>query len=320
MKKIGILLITLLLIIPAFGFAEVDIGEFEDAFTTFGNSVGPALPLAANIGLNWSDAYIGQLLGVPPRFGAGITLGAAFLPVEGFHEVLNILDQEALKDNLPEVGDMGVAFPVYTVEGRIGGFLLDFDLGLKAGWLPASEKVDDMSGDFDLEYTMIGADIRIPIIKQNILLPNVAIGAGFTYLKGGIGLDVGTIAFDGDGDPLTIENTRLGFEWETMVYDFKAQASKSFLLFTPYLGAGVSLHDSKAGGSLTGEAGGEYEGETFKLGDAGISGMIEVEDNLNFRMYGGTSINLFLLKLDLQGMYDFTSETLGASINARIQM
>ena len=38
------------------------------------------------------------------------------------------------------------------------------------------------------------------------------------------------------------------------------------------------------------------------------------------RAYGGLSLNLFLLKLDLTGGYNFLSESYSLAANARIQL
>ena len=66
MKKIVILLILLTFIgLPL--VAQVTFDEYERGFQVFADGVANALPFNSPIGLNWSDAYIGQF----PRFGAG---------------------------------------------------------------------------------------------------------------------------------------------------------------------------------------------------------------------------------------------------------
>ena len=45
-------------------------------FQTFATAAASSLPLETSVGLNWSDAYIGQF----PHFGIGLTVGAATIP------------------------------------------------------------------------------------------------------------------------------------------------------------------------------------------------------------------------------------------------
>lgn len=337
MKKIALVLSALL------GFSVSSAhSQTLDGLTTgidgFSNLVAPAIPSATNIGLNWSDAWVGDLLGIPPHFGIGVTAGAISLPIDGFKQVTGALGIP-LPAGLDSVPGFGIPLPAYTVEARVGGFILPFDVGLKFGTLPG--KLD--SGNVAIDYNVIGADIRYALLQDGLILPGISIGAGITSLKGGVGYGFGNITLgnvdDGSGPGnLDLVNPKIGFKFETLAYDFKAQISKSLLIITPYAGAGMTIADTKVGTGLY------SDGLTYKLApvDAakaaqlanayGIpfttTGFEKINNKLVtvFRLYGGTSINLAILKLDIQALYNFgdlanlKSGSLGLTLGARVQL
>ena len=50
-----------------------DFDAFTEGFRAFGSELAGALPHNTTIGQQWADAHIGQLLGIPPRFGLGVS-------------------------------------------------------------------------------------------------------------------------------------------------------------------------------------------------------------------------------------------------------
>ncbi|TVR53203.1 MAG: hypothetical protein EA426_18135 [Spirochaetaceae bacterium] len=331
-------------------FAEeptLDLAAIKSAFGGFAEGVSDALPLNAAVGLNWSNAHIGQL----PRFGVGITAGVTtipFAPVEAAFNELGI----AL-DDLEDLRDIGVPFPAYTVEARLGGLILPFDVGAKFGYFgdELSDNITGMLGDnIDLEYMLAGFDVRYRLIRETSLLPGVSVGAGYNYLRGSItadGLMGRTELADlegplGDMHYLALSDPKVAFNWSSSVIDLKAQASKNVLYFlTPYIGFGASRGLSTAGGGLRAELlysddGTDYDpiteaqwdalkdayaqqGEEFPFEREAGFGFSSAADGWGFRVYGGMSLNLFILKLDVTGMYDFVGENFGATVGARIQ-
>jgi len=60
-------------------------------------------------------------------------------------------------------------------------------------------------------------------------------------MTGGVSNSVGSDqSFDSDGHIITAQAPTIGIDWKTTTLDFKAQVSKSFLIFTPYLGLGAA--------------------------------------------------------------------------------
>ena len=334
MKKFLILMIILTVGVSG-AFAQVDIAAMQDSFSTFSDDVAKSLPFVSTIGLNWSDATVRSL----PHFGIGLSVGAVMIPKEAF---INLATDMGFASALPtEITDstLGVPLPAYTLEGRIGGLVLPFDVGIKLGVIPSDTFADS---EVAVDYTLAGFDIRTPIIKQNVLLPSVALSVGYNYLNAGVdtaisgtgladSVDLGTLGLGS----LSFPDPKARFEMQSNVIDVKLQASKSLLIITPYLGVGYAYGWSKAGGGVAGTV--EYEGNPITATDiAAIEAAFDAagydapdlsedgflvsseSDGGAFRAFGGLSVNLFILKLDLTGMYNFNTSSLGASANVRI--
>jgi len=320
--------IFLLLAIPAF---SQSLDELQKTVNAFSSSLAQSLPFNSTIGLNWSDAHIGQLLSVPPHFGIGITTGFTTMNFGSINSLLKMFNS-SLPNNL-NIG--GFPLPAYTLDARIGGFLLPFDIGVKFGYLQLGE---GLIPNFNLDYLLVGGDIRYALIggKKSISPLKVSVGVGFNYLKGGIGMPVpGTndITFTyGGTHSLKITKPELGLNWETKSLDFKAQASLKLLIITPYIGVGASHAWSSAGygvkSKITVDGHDPTPSEidtiknTFGISNIDKDGFSQIneETGWNFRAFGGLSINLPIVKFDLTGMYDFNSQCYGATFGIRLQL
>jgi len=348
MKKIILLTVIITVLATGAVFAQTtkDFTDISDSFTEFAGAVAPILPFNAAIGLNWSDAYIGQLLAVPPHFGFGVSAGVTTIPIASMKPVLDAFSI-TLPPELDFINDYGLPFPAYTADVRIGGFILPFDVGLKFGYWP-----QDLFKNLpvNLDYLFLGADLRYAILKDHLLIPAVSVGVGYSYLKGGVGVpgllggDITLTSFDvpntsggTDTHTLSLTDPSLDFNWQSQVIDFKVQVSKSLLIITPYAGLGASYGISNAGGGLKTQL--QLDGAditdsdindintAFTLAgqtppDLSAQGIIVSKDVQGFsvRAYGGLSLNLFVLKLDLTGMYNFTGGSYGATVNLRFQL
>jgi hypothetical protein len=240
--------------------------------------------------------------------------------------------------------------PAYAAEARVGGLFFPFDLGLKFGVLPE----DSLPwGDVKLSYKLFGASLRVAplelLLAGNpllLILPNISVGIGVNYLSGGIGVPIGSamdFSFKVVDQSYTLKLTKpeLGLKWETTALDFTLQASKSLLIITPYIGVGVSSATSRAGYGVTttmkyGETGSETdltEEELQQLKDnlkaAGLSEIAVttkgfesiIEDTgVSFRAFGGVSLNLTVIRIDLTGMFNFEDQNWGVSLGTRFQL
>ncbi len=347
MKKIIITFSLMALLVFSLQAQAIDYSDYEDGFEDFATEVAKSLPFTAAVGLNWSDAYIGHF----PHFGVGITVGATSVPYDAMKPVFEVLGA-SLGGEMDFIETWGAPFPAYTIEGRVGGLILPFDAGVKIGVLPDDAKV---LMPFNMDYLMVGGDVRYRILKSTGPLPEVSFGVGYTMLNGGITLpgildgdqDITLTGIDtgGDASPdvLRLTDPDLNFNWQSHVIDFKIQASKKLLVITPHVGLGMAYGTSSAGGgaetdvlwSDNGTVGtfssisqtqinqiiSLYEAAGQTPPDLTTSGLLVESDTKGWAMraFGGLSLNL-LLKFDLSGMYNFTSGSLGGALNARIQL
>ena len=334
MKKL-LLVVGLILALATGVWAQTLYDEFAAGFEEFAAEVSNSLPItAAMTGLSWSPAYIGQF----PHFGVGASFGAMLVPYDSIAPVVS-----ALGVSVPsELETYGVPFPALAVDARLGGFGFPFDIGLKFGIIPEAAK-DFISDNITTDYLLVGGDIRIPVVKGRALIPTVSLGAGYTFLRGTIGVtDVGpsesidiTALMNAEGylgaHSLTINSPDLAFSWDTHTISAKAQASWNALLFTPHLGLGAAYGISTAGGGLLGSV--SYSGgadlATVQQVFASYGYVVPTSESVeissgaggfSFWVYGGTAINIFFIKVDVSAMYNFLSGSYGGAVNVRLQL
>ncbi|MBN2511211.1 MAG: hypothetical protein JXB03_13105 [Spirochaetales bacterium] len=343
MKKILLFVCILIFTVTAFG-QSIDFSDLQSTFDDFATDIAPTIPTLANVGLQWSDAWIGNI----PHFGVGATIGTAFVPVETFEDVFTAMGQDS--GVLGDFPSVGIPLPAVSVEGRIGGFILPFDVGIKGGFIPGA--LTDLSGDAieSLEYQMFGFDVRYALVKQNLVLPNVSIGVGYTNLMTKVKIPLGgdqtvdswQVPIDNMGNTapytLTLADPAAEFGWTSNIIDLKAQVSKSFLILTPYVGAGVSFGLSNVGGGISAnpvisDGTDTYtveqvrqQFENYGMGDefpdvssTGISFYGDTNAP-SFRVFGGTSLNLFLMKVDISAMINPVTRAFGGQLNVRLEL
>jgi hypothetical protein len=343
MKKM-LLVVALLAALTGSAWAEFTgtITEFQDYFADFATGVANVLPATASIG-TWSPAYIGQF----PNFGVGITAGGAFLPYDTMKATLDALGV-TLPSEVAFMKDYGLPFPAIALDGRLGGFLFPFDLGLRVGFIPESAR--DMFGKVGVDYLMVGGDIRIPLLKDRGFVPALSVGAGYTYLRGavaipdalGVGDSVVNLSSLMGGGTYNLLATApdLAFSWQTHAITAKVQLSKNLLIFTPHVGLGAAYGISQAGGGVQSaiqvDDDGTFDPITqaqidaikaafvnagYSEPDVSADGFLVKADANGYSLwvYGGTSINLFFLRLDLSGMYNLVGGGYGLSANLRVQ-
>ena len=132
-----------------FSLPALEYSAYEDGFEAFATEVAKSLPFNAAIGLNWSDAYIGNF----PHFGVGITVGATAIPYDAMKPVIDALGAD-LSGEMDFLETWGAPFPAYSIEARVGGLMLPFDVGVKLGVLPDDAKV---LMPFNMDYLMLGS-------------------------------------------------------------------------------------------------------------------------------------------------------------------
>jgi len=311
-------------------FSQSSISDLTAGVNSFSGKMAQSLPFYSTIGLNWSDAYIGQLISAPPHFGFGLTAGAVIVDAGAMRPLMSSLGYSGF-GNIP----MGLPLPAYTAEVRLGGIILPFDAGLKFGYLDTS-KIDFINsalGGMSIDYLLVGADIRYAVLDSKVLPIKLSVGFGVNYLKGGVSttLPTGPYNFSFGGNTLNATSPNVGLRWETTTFELKTQVSFPLFIITPYVGAGVSYSMSKAGyevkSNITVNGGPISQTHINQLHSLGVTGvnangfesMINSSD-WNMRLYGGLSFNLAVIKIDITGMYNLFDSAYGGTVGVRFQL
>ena len=313
---------------PAFS-QNKELKDLKKTMGDFSGNLAESLPFNATMGLNWSDAYMQNF----PHFGAGFSLGFTTMDAGSFN---SLLKNFAISLPAELSGFGGFPIPGYTVEGRLGGFVLPFDIGFKFGMMPLPLK-----GDLTLDYLLFGGDIRYAVFntKKIPVIPTISLGLGFNHISGGIGQKVGQdivydyIDFTNSDTPaaITVKKPEVSVNWSVTTIDMKAQASMSFVFFTPYIGVGASYGESKAGygvkttvednGGLLNNASASQISKKFdidNLKENGFSSEV-TKGGWSVRTFGGFSVNLALIRLDFTGFWNF-EDKYGVTFGTRVQL
>lgn len=283
-------LILAFMLIFSLAFSEsVDLDDFKGGLHAFLEDINLSLPDSTLSGVTWSDAYIGQFIGVPPHFGVGLATGVSRFRVAGLAKTLKLVGSELPVNEL--------VFPTIALEGRIGGFILPFDIGLRFGFLPEVQ-----IKDIGLKYLHYGADIRYALLKQNLVLPNISLALGYYGTSGALSYVFNPAEIAKVDDLISTDDETLAIDFQTNVIDGRLQVSKSFLVVTPYAGFGLSYDITDSSYTLISET------DTAS------------EKRWQYRVFGGLSFNIAVVKIDLSGMYNFKSENWGANLGLRVQL
>jgi len=293
--------------------------DLTNGLDTFATEAPAALPFAAGAGIDWSNAYIGQLLDTDfpfVHFGVGFTGGATTMPGKAINPLLKAVGESPI-DILP--------LPFAVVNARIGGVLLPFDVGVKVGFLPESlKKVDS----YTFDYQNFGIDFRYNLLKSDLVMPDISVGGGINYLKAAVSAQVGSAQNFSDGTyNLNITAPTLSLDMSSLEFEGKVQVSKTLLwILTPYVGLTASVGSATAKSGIGATVSSTAPSYSYWLDNYGIAvtnqGFSKSKDAATFgvKLYGGTSVNVFILKLDVQGMYNVTDGALGFAAGLRAQL
>lgn len=290
MKKLILVLLILTATTTGLFAQTAEATAFLGHLDTFLEELNSALPDNAIVGGTWSDAYIGQIIGIPPHFGVGVSSGVTRFKVEGLKAALEATGTDVPWDEL--------ILPSFAAEARVGGFIIPFDAGIKFGMVPTMT-LDKVT----FGYMNMGGDVRFMLLKQGLIKPDLSLGFGVSYTSGEISymFNPADLTDLDDTWEVDVADEKLATTFSTTVYELKAQVSKGLIIVTPYAGAGVYAAATKSEYELAGEK------------------STREETTYGARVYGGLSFNILLLKIDVSGMYNPLSENWGANLGARIQ-
>ena len=199
----------------------------------------------------WPDAYIGKLVpSVPPHFGIGVSASGTFISTSAFTDaitaIINTIDESAsgTTEKFTFSITEKIPIPAYSVNARLGGFFLPFDIGLYGSYLNFNKlSYNDFSGG--IRYWSAGGDIRVALMKGNAVLPKLSLGAGYIFTRMNLHT-AGSKAYIIGSDSYTARaDTNVHFDMHTIF--MQVQLSKKLLIFTPYVGARAVLNVANSG-------------------------------------------------------------------------
>ncbi|MDR0383341.1 MAG: hypothetical protein LBH50_05085 [Spirochaetaceae bacterium] len=244
------------------GFSQqrTDLKTLSDALNDFSKDITGALPLMATVGLNWPDSYVGQLVDIPPHWGAGITVGLTTLKIDKLNYLLSQLGYRS-DDSFASKQLM----PAYTIETRVGGLKsLPFDIGLKWGWLPYIPLFND---SINYESCVFGLDFRWELVADRFMFPAISLGFEVDRATGGLRRK-GSLTVKSGSDDITVKNGMAGVYWETWAFYLKLTASKRF--WEPRLTVYGGL---RTGASLTRTGIKFTDGDAISIGGTKLTAM-----------------------------------------------
>lgn len=254
----------------------------------------------------WPDAWIGKLVpGVPPHFGAGVTLGMARLPMDGINGAISQLNSVSdgalptLKDNL--------VFPTLTADLRIGGIFLPFDLGMSFMRIPNLD-LSKLGADITVDFFTIGGSLRVPVLQEKPIIPAVSVGAGFMYSKGFI-------------EVREADNAYLRSDFNAKTLFLEVQVSKKILFLVPFVGFRGVISDSS--NSWKWQFNATFDGYTVGQTQSGtetrsLSGAFG--ESFQPQIFGGVGFDIFLAQTTISASYDFRNKIWGANLSLRFKM
>lgn len=316
MKRIISIVLIITMVLTA--ATAVTSNDLDAKMEEFANTFADFIPRASTQMNLWADAHIGNILPLSglPHLGGGLTFGGVLVPTD-FMSVFG----DAFSEGVPEWESFPI--PAISVDARVGGIILPFDLGLHIMAL------DDYEADFygvkiSIPNSFVfGADVRFAILQEGVICPALSLGVGYTYTSGDFTLTSEPLITTDVLSLLTNESyMSTHLEYTTHIYSATAQLSKKILLITPFVGAKAVAQK----GQYTGW--GEYKdisncsNEADDIND--IFYTFEKDDltdkNLKFSVFAGVGVDFLIIQTTIGVNYDFTDQSWAGSISLHVKI
>lgn len=315
MKKI----IAVILIVTTVLFAvSATVTELNEKMEAFEDQLSDFIPRSVS-GMNlWADAHIGNIIPLNglPHLGGGMTAGGALVPTDFI---------KTFKSAFTTPADEWEAFPLPAVsfDVRIGGFILPFDAGVH---LMALENFDKefwgVSASFRNCLTY-GADIRLAILQEGVIIPALSIGAGYTKASGEFQLTTTNIVsslnpLTGGSDPFVL----LDAAYATEIYTATLQLSKKILLLTPFVGARAMVQNGTYtySYSYTNIDGQSYNSPTQRKVEKSFSFNDLANSDIKYSVFAGLGVDFLIIQTTAGVSYDFSDSSWAGSISIHVKI
>lgn len=290
-----------LLISPLYGQTEaLDKGKanITEHMNEFSNSLLPVIP---NVSLQqgvWPDAYIGKVFpGFPPHLGGGVTAGFATVKTTALKDAIKEME-DALSVKFPTLRETFL-FPTITIDAKVGGLFLPFDIGLSVMKIPRLS-LSKLGAPVTVDFFTVGGSFRYAILQGNVVLPQLSIGLGGYYSKGYI--NVG--ATDG---------SYINTNFDSKIFFLETQLSKQFLFVTPFIGLRLAVSQANVSWDI-------------KAASYTLAGGASYDFNKNFAesiqpsLFGGVGFNFLFFQTTLAASFDMRYKVWGANLSFRAKL
>lgn len=290
-----------LLISPLYGQTEaLDKGKanITEHMNEFSNSLLPVIP---NVSLQqgvWPDAYIGKVFpGFPPHLGGGVTAGFATVKTTALKDAIKEME-DALSVKFPTLRETFL-FPTITIDAKVGGLFLPFDIGLSIMKIPHLS-LSKLGAPVTVDFFTVGGSFRYAILQGNVVLPQLSIGLGGYYSKGYI--NVG--ATDG---------SYINTNFDSKIFFLETQLSKQFLFVTPFIGLRLAVSQANVSWDI-------------KAASYTLAGGASYDFNKNFAesiqpsLFGGVGFNFLFFQTTLAASFDMRYKVWGANLSFRAKL
>lgn len=282
-----------LLISPLYGQTEVkaNMNEFSKDLLR----VIPNVSLQQGV---WPDAYIGKVFpGFPPHLGGGVTAGFANVKMTALNAAIKEME-DALSVKFPTLPDTFL-FPTITIDAKVGGLFLPFDIGLSIMKIP-NLSLSKLGAPVTVDFFTVGGSFRYAILQGNVVLPQLSIGLGGYYSKGYI--NVG--AADG---------SYINTNFDSKIFFLETQLSKQFLFVTPFIGLRLAVSQANVNWDI-------------KVASYTLAGGASYDFNKNFAesiqpsLFGGVGFNFLFFQTTLAASFDMRYKVWGANLSFRAKL
>lgn len=290
-----------LLISPLYGQTEpLDKvkANITEHMNEFSNSLLPVIP---NVSLQqgvWPDAYIGKVFpGFPPHLGGGVTVGFANVKMTALNAAIKEME-DALSVKFPTLRETFL-FPTITIDAKVGGLFLPFDIGLSIMKIP-NLSLSKLGAPVTVDFFTVGGSFRYAILQGNVVLPQLSIGLGGYYSKGYI--NVG--AADG---------SYINTNFDSKIFFLETQLSKQFLFVTPFIGLRLAVSQANVSWDI-------------KAASYTLAGGASYDFNKNFAesiqpsLFGGVGFNFLFFQTTLAASFDMRYKVWGANLSFRAKL
>lgn len=283
----------------------------EDGLNDFCDDLADVIPNSQTQQNVYAEAWIGKIF--PGfHFGAGVNAGVSALDVSTLKDAALALGVDDVKD----INDT-LVFPTITVDARLGGIILPFDIGVTAMSIDTSkmDSVDKAIDPVAIDFFTLGADIRYAIFQGGFMRPKWSVGAGFYYTKGGVDVDDDT--------------AKASLDFKSTTFMVNTQASIKLLCLVPFIG-GRALFSKT---SVDWKVNADWASIIAKEGDNYYEGVADAlkwgilpssfsGSSSGFSVYpqvfGGIGLDLLFLNLTVSGSYDIASKIPSAAVSVRV--